>query len=84
MAFSIREAYCPAYWGNANEAMWPRERARYLAEVQSWGYNWYGDINLSYDASNPYTDPEFSTLAIELNDRKIAGFRAACEFGHGS
>ena len=79
--FPIRECYCPAHFGNAYEAMWPREMAAYLGEMKWWGFNRYGDWITTTDVCNPYTSDAFWDLAKEQLDRKKKAFRAAQELG---
>jgi len=61
--------------------MWPRELARYLGEARHWGYNGYGDWLTAFDLGSPYAPGLYSSLAIELYDRKKAAFRAASSMG---
>ena len=79
--FPIRECYCPAHFGNAYEAMWPREMAAYFGELKWWGFNRYGDWITTTDVCNPYTSDAFWDLAKEQLDRKKKAFRAAQELG---
>ena len=78
---AIRECYCPAHFGNSYEAMWPREMAAYLAEMQSWGFNRYGDWITTTDVCNPYQSDAFWTLAMEHLARKKQAFHAAQDLG---
>ncbi|MCX6901214.1 MAG: hypothetical protein NT105_21265 [Verrucomicrobia bacterium] len=79
--FPIRECYCPAHFGNAYEAMWPREMAAYLGEMKWWGFNRYGDWITTTDVCNPFTSDAFWDLAKEQLDRKKKAFLAAQELG---
>ncbi len=79
--FPVRECYCPAHFGNAYEAMWPREMAAYLGEMAWWGFNRYGDWLTTTDVCNPYTSDAFWALAMEQLDRKKRAFRRAQELG---
>lgn len=81
MSFPIREAYCPAHFGNSYEAMWPREMAAYLAEMRSWGFNRFGDWMTATDVCNPYASDAFWSLPMEQLARKKAAFRAAQALG---
>ena len=80
-ALPIRECYCPAHFGNAYEAMGPREMAAYLAELKWMGFNRYGDWITTTDICNPYTSDAFWDLAKEQLDRKKKAFRAAQDLG---
>ena len=82
-AFPIRECYCPAHFGNAYEAMGPREMAAYLAEMKWMGFNRYGDWIATTDVCNPYTSDATWDLAKEQLDRKKKAFRAAQNLGLG-
>jgi len=82
--FSIREAYCPAHFGNSYEAMGQREKATYLAELKWMGFNQYGDWLTTTDCSNPYASTLEWTLGKVQLDRKIQGFRAARQIGLAS
>jgi len=81
--FPIRECYCPAHFGNAYEAMWPREMAAYLGEMKWWGFNRYGDWITTTDVCNPFTSDAFWDLAKEQLDRKKKAFLAAQTLGLG-
>ncbi len=81
MSVPIREAYCPAHFGNAYEAMWPREMAAYLAEMKHWGFNRYGDWMTCTDVCNPYASDAFWNLPMEQFERKKTAFRAAQALG---
>ena len=50
--FPIRECYCPAHFGNAYEAMGPREMAAYLDEMKWMGFNRYSDWMTTTDVCN--------------------------------
>ncbi|MEI7730548.1 MAG: hypothetical protein WCO56_13315 [Verrucomicrobiota bacterium] len=76
-AFPVRECYCPAHFGNAYEAMGPREMAAYLAELKWMGFNRYGDWITTTDICNPYTSDAAWDLAKEQLDRKKKAFLAA-------
>ena len=75
--FPIRECYCPAHFGNAYEAMWPREMAAYLGEMKWWGFNRYGDWITTTDCCDPYMTAGHWMLAVELLERKRRAFLAA-------
>ncbi len=79
----IRECYCPAHFGNAYEAMGPREMAAYLAEMKGMGFNRYGDWITTTDICNPYTSVAAWDLGKEQLDRKKKAFRAAQKLGLG-
>lgn len=79
--FPIREAYCPAHFGNAYEAMGTREMAAYLAEMKWMGFNRYSDWITTTDVCNPYTSDAVWDLAKEQLDRKKKAFRAAQGMG---
>jgi hypothetical protein len=79
--FPIRECYCPAHFGNAYEAMGPREMAAYLAEMKWMGFNHYGDWITTTDVCNPYTSDAAWDLAKEQLDRKKKAFLAAQKLG---
>ena len=36
-AFSYRELYCPAHFGNSYEEMWPIEAEHIISEARWWG-----------------------------------------------
>jgi hypothetical protein len=78
--FPIRECYCPAHFGNSYEAMWPLERLDYLKEMKWWGFNRFADWMTTTDVCDP-TDNQFQTLAVAMDDRKIAAFRSAQDLG---
>ncbi|MCX7007980.1 MAG: hypothetical protein NTY53_12165 [Kiritimatiellaeota bacterium] len=79
--FPVRECYCPAHFGNAYEAMGPREMAAYLAELKWMGFNRYGDWITTTDVCNPYTSDAAWDLAKEQLDRKKKAFLAAQKLG---
>lgn len=81
LPFTIREAYCPAHFGNAYEAMGTREMAAYLAEMKWMGFNRYSDWITTTDVCNPYTSDAVWDLAKEQLDRKKKAFRAAQGMG---
>jgi len=82
-SFPVRECYCPAHFGNAYEAMGPREMAAYLAEMKWMGFNRYGDWITTTDICNPYTSAAAWDLGKEQMDRKKKAFRAAQALGLG-
>ena len=82
-AFPVRECYCPAHFGNAYEAMGPREMAAYQAEMKGMGFNRYGDWITTTDICNPYTSVAAWDLGKEQLDRKKKAFRAAQASGLG-
>src|SRR5258708_5562963 len=79
--FPIREIYCPAHFGNAYEAMGPREMAAYLAELTHWGFNRYADWITGTDVANPFHADALWTLGQELWSRKVHAFLAAQRLG---
>jgi len=81
--FPVRECYCPSHFGNAYEAMGPREMAAYLAEMKWMGFNRYGDWITTTDICNPYTSDATWDLAKEQLDRKKKAFLAAQNLGLG-
>lgn len=81
LPFPVRECYCPAHFGNAYEAMGPREMAAYVREMRWMGFNRYGDWITTTDICNPYTSDAFWDLAKEQLDRKKRAFRAAQDAG---
>ncbi len=82
-AFPVRECYCPAHFGNAYEAMGPREMAAYLGEMKGMGFNRYGDWITTTDICNPYMSAAAWDLGKEQLDRKKKAFRAAQGLGLG-
>lgn len=70
MKMDLREAYCPAHFGNSYEAMWPLEMARYLDELKYWGFNRYGDWMTCTDSCDPYDSDATWNLPMELLARK--------------
>jgi hypothetical protein len=82
MKLQNRELYCPHHFGNAYEAMWPREMAAYLNEMSYWGFNRYSDVALpTTDNCNPAASDAFWNMAMELGARKKEAYRHATEIG---
>ncbi len=81
MPFRFRECYCPAHFGNAYEAMGPREMAAYLAEMKWMGFNRYSDWMVTTDVRTPYRSDPGWDLAHEQLDRKKKAFRSAQALG---
>lgn len=78
--FPFRECYGPAHFGNSYEAMWPRERAAYLADLKAMGFNRLGDWLVTTDARDPYTDSSWH-LGKEVLERKKKAFGDAQKLG---
>lgn len=78
--FAFRECYGPAHFGNSYEAMWPRERAAYLADLKAMGFNRLGDWLVTTDARDPYTDSSWH-LGKENLERKKKAFQDAQKLG---
>jgi hypothetical protein len=81
MKMDLREAYCPAHFGNSYEAMWPLEMAQYLDELKYWGFNRYGDWMTTTDSCDPYESDATWNLPMELLARKKDAFRHATQIG---
>lgn len=81
MKMDLREAYCPAHFGNSYEAMWPLEMAQYLDELKYWGFNRYGDWMTATDSCDPYRSDATWNLPMELLARKKDAFRHAMQIG---
>ena len=81
-AFSYRELYCPAHFGNTHEVMSAAEIRDMCREAQRSGYTVYGDWFDSADLKNPLDNPRNEhLLPQELWERKLRNFRIAQEEG---